>query len=194
MGWDTSRFAQGAASGGLLPGVGYGFFGGGGEDPEKEAMGYLDKIPGEAHRNLDPWVDYGRSLTQDPGGRLNQIGQGYHQSPGFQFALQQALQGAGHAAASGGMAGSPQHEQENMGIATNLGNQDYNNWMTNALGLHNTGFAGGMGASTNINDQIIQALAQKANLSYAGQQGRNEGMGNMFGNIIGAGANLAAFM
>ena len=34
------------------------------------------------------------------------------------------------------MAGSPQHEQENMQLATNLGNQEYNGWLTKALGLY----------------------------------------------------------
>lgn len=164
------------------------------EDPSKEGMNYLDQIPGETHKNLDPWADYGHKLTQDPGGRLNEIGQSYHQSPGFQFALQQALQGAGHAQAAGGMAGSPQHEFQNMETATQLGNQDYNEWMKNALGLHNEGYTQGQNASTNINDQIIQALAGKSGLAYRGAAQNNQNNSANFNNILqGAGA-LAAFL
>ena len=102
---------------------------------------------------MQPYIDQGQAqygnlnsqygqLMNDPGGRMNQIGQSYHQSPGFQFALQQALQGAGHAAAAGGMAGSPHHEQQNMGLATNLANQDYNQWLQQALGLYGRGMSG----------------------------------------------------
>lgn len=189
---DVQKFGLTAGAGSL----GAGLMGmlGGSNNPADAGMGYLDQIPGETHKNLDQWANYGYGLTQDPGGRLNQIGQGYHQSPGFQFAMQQALQGGNHAAAAGGMAGSPQHEQQNMQLATNLANQDYNTWMQNALGLHNTGFTQGQNASTNINDQIVQALAAKSGLAYKGQAAQNESEGNMWGNIIGGAASLAAFL
>lgn len=190
---DIQRMGLGAGAGSMGAGL-MGLFGGGGKNPADEGMRYLDKIPGETHRNLDKWADYGYNLTQNPGERLNEIGQGYHQSPGFQFALQQALQGSGHAAAAGGMAGSPQHEQQNMGIATHLADQDYNNWMKNALGLHDTGYSQGQNASSNINDQIIQALAAKSGLSYKGQAAQNESQGNMWGNLLGGAASLAAFL
>lgn len=184
----------GKASG--LAGIGTGLAGlfMGNNNPADAGMGYLDQIPGETHKNLDPWANYGMNLTQHPGERLNEIGQGYHQSPGFQFALQQALQGSGHAAAAGGMAGSPQHEFQNMGIATGLADQDYNKWLENAMGLHNTGYTQGQSASTNINDQIIQALAAKSGLAYKGTQAQNESQGNIFGNILGGASTLAAFL
>jgi hypothetical protein len=170
------------------------FLFGNGENPADEASPYLDQIPGETRKNLQPWADYGMSLTQNPGGRLNQIGQDYKQSPGFQFALQQALQGGNHAAAAGGMAGSPQHEFQNMATATGLASQDYNDWMKNALGLHNEGYQQGQTASTNINDQIIQALAAKSGLAYKGAAQQNQGFASNLGNVLQGAGSLAAFL
>ena len=189
---DVQKLGLTAGAGSLGSGL-MGLFGGN-NNPADAGMDYLNQIPGQTHKNLDPWANYGMNLTQHPGERLNEIGQGYHQSPGFQFALQQALQGAGHAQAAGGMAGSPQHEFQNMGLATNLANQDYNQWMKNALGLHNEGYGQGQDASTNINDQIIQALAAKSGLAYKGAAAQNESQGNIFGNLLGGAATLAAFL
>ena len=118
---------------------------GGGKNPANSAMPYLNQIPGQTQQYQQPWYQAGQNqlpelesqygqLMNDPGGRMNQIGESFHESPGFKFALQQALQGGNHAAAAGGMAGSPQHEQQNMQLATDLGNQEYNNWMLGLLG------------------------------------------------------------
>jgi len=107
---------------------------------------------------------------------LSKSGNSFHESPGFKFALQQALQGAGHAAAAGGMAGSPQHEQQNMGLATDLANQDYYNYMQGATGLYGQGLSGmqglsqqGQQAGQSLADQIAQSLGQKAQYDYEGQ-------------------------
>jgi hypothetical protein len=130
-------------------------------------------------------------LIRDPSGRLNQIGAGFQQSPGFQFALQQALQGAGHASAAGGMAGSPQHEQQNMGLATNLANQDYYNFMDRALGLHGQGLQGmqgiagmGLSAGKSLSDLIAQALAQRGAYEYAGNASQNAGLGGLISILV----------
>jgi hypothetical protein len=214
-----SGAASGAAAGsmfgpwGTAIGAGAGFLGGGfmggDEDPKKEAMEYLHQIPGAISPYFNPFIDAGRgaipalqgqygSLLSNPGGKLNDIGSGYHQSPGFQFALQQALQGSGHAAAAGGMAGSPQHEQQNMQLATDIGNQDYNNWMHNALGLYGAGlsgeeglYKGGLTASTSMADQIAQMLAAKSKVSYEGAAQSNEKTGDMIGNFGAIGSFLS---
>lgn len=160
------------------------------EDPSEAAQGYLDKIPSTIKPYYEPYVESGRNAMSDfqketgrllnPNQLISEIGGGYQQSPGFKFALQQALQGAGHAAAAGGMAGSPQHEQENMGIATNLGNQDYYNYMSNALGLYGMGYKGmgdmmhqGYKASSDLASDLGSALGSQAQLGYAGASNRN---------------------
>jgi hypothetical protein len=204
----------GAGAGGAV-GAGIGSMFADWSNPADSANPYFDQMPGEISKYFDPYINAGKNalpglqdqygkLTNDPGARLNEIGQGYHQSPGFQFALQQALQGAGHAAAAGGMAGSAQHEQQNMGIATNLANQDYNQWLGNALGMYKTGLSGeqglydtGANAGMRAGENMASILAQRAKLAYEGQNAENEHEGGMWGSIgsgIGTAAGMMAFL
>ena len=185
----------------------------GGKNPADSAMPYLNQIPGQTQPYMQPWFDAGRnalprlqgqydSLLGDPGAKMNQIGQSFKESPGFKFAMQQALQGANHAAAAGGMAGSPQHEQQSMQLATDLGNQEYNNWLQNALGLYGAGLSGEQGLSQqgqqsgqSIADMIAQTLAQQGNLAFQGQRQQNQNRNDLWGNIFkGAGSVLGAFL
>lgn len=210
MGFDWKNWATAGGAG--MAGAGLGAMFGDYKNPADAGMGYMDQIPGQLDKYLSPYINAGQrqlpgledqynQLSTDPGGRLNQIGQGYHQSPGFQFALQQALQGSGHAAAAGGMAGSPQHEQQNMGIATGLADQDYNQWLGNALGMYNTGLAGKQGlydtgAKTGMamGEDLASVLANKAKLAYEGQNAENEHEGGMWGSIFGAAATAAPYI
>lgn len=186
-----------------------GIFGKGG-DPSKEAMKYIDQIPGQTNQYFDPYFQAGKSqlpglqeqysqLLGGPGEKLNQIGSSYQQSPGFKFAMEQALKGAGNAAAAGGMAGSPQHEQQNMTLASDLASQDYNNWLQQATGLYGQGLSGSQGlagagqqAGQSQADMISNALAQKGNLAYQSQKYKNEN--SPWGGILGGLGSLAAFL
>ena len=183
----------------------------GGKNPADSAMPYLNQIPGQTQQYQQPWMQAGKDqlpglqdqynqLMNDPGGKMNQIGEGFKESPGFKFAMQQALQGGNHAAAAGGMAGSPQHEQQNMQMATDLGNQEYGNWMKNALGMYGQGLEGSQGmanqgqqAGQSMADMIAQTLAQQANLSFNGQQQQNQNKSDMWGNVFKGAGSLAAF-
>jgi len=208
MDWKNWLTAGGA---GAAAGIGSALFGDW-KNPADAAMGDMDKIPGQISKYLDPYINqgneqYGRlndqygQLMKDPGGRVNQIGQSYHQSPGFQFALQQALQGAGHAAAAGGMAGSPQHEQQNMTVATGLANQDYNQYLQNALGAYGMGLSGSQGiyntgarAGMSAGEDMASYFANRAKLQYEGQNAENQHSGGMFGSLVGAGAQILPFL
>lgn len=178
----------------------------GGKNPADAAMPYLQQIPGQTKKYFQPYINAGEealpqlqqqygSLLNNPGGMLNNIGQGFQASPGFNFAMQQALQGANHAAAAGGMAGSPQHQQQNMQLATDIGNQEYNHWLQNALGLYGSGLSGqqglanmGMESGSRMADMIAQTLAQQGNLAFGGQRQLNQNQNDLFGNIFkGAG-------
>lgn len=192
-------------------------FGGGGyQNPAPYGQQYLSQIPGATGGYFNPYINAGQqtipglqaqygNLTNNPGGVLNSIGAGYQQSPGFKFALDQALGGSDRAAAGGGMVGSPMHQQQNMELATNLANQDYNNWLGKATGLYGAGlqgqqglYAGGLQAGGSMADMISQALAAQGQMAYTGQQNqnqmnaskRNSNM-NLFGQGIGA---LGAFL
>jgi hypothetical protein len=187
-------------------------FFGGGKNPADAAMPYLNQIPGQTQQYQQPWFDAGKNqlsglqdqygqLMNDPGGKMNDIGKSFQQSPGFKWAMDQALQGGNHAAAAGGMAGSPQHEQQNMQMATDMGNQEYNNWMKNALGMYGQGLEGSQGmanqgqqAGQSMSDMIAQTLAQQANLSFNGQQQQNQNKSDMWGNAFKlGGAALGGF-
>ncbi len=176
------------------------------KNPADKANEYLNRIPGEAGKYYEPWRQLGErtipgmedeynKLLGNPGDKLNQIGQNYKQSPGFNFALQQALGASNRGAAAGGMAGSPASQQQNMQIGSDLASQDYNNWMQNALGLYNQGLGGkqdfmhmGQNSSNNMADMIQQMLAQQAAYGYQGQASKNQS--NPWGNILGGLAGM----
>jgi len=185
----------------------------GGKNPADAAMPYLNQIPGQASPYLDPFFQAGKgalnplqeqykNLLGDPGGFMNKIGGSYQQSPGFKSAMEQALAAGNHAAAAGGMAGTPQSQFQQMQMATGLANQDYNNWMQNALGLYGQGLTGeqgmaGMGqqAGQSLSDLISQTLAQQGNLAFQGQRQQNQNKNDLWGNIFkGAGSLFGAFM
>jgi hypothetical protein len=183
--------------GGLASGIGpiagglYGLFGGGGKNPADAAMPYLNQIPGVGHQYYDPWINQGinamgqtsgvyNQMTMNPGDYYNKIASGYKQSPGYQFKLQQGLGAAGNAAAAGGMAGSPQHQQQATSVAEGIANQDFNDYLNQVLGINRTGLQGqenaqnrGYGASQGLSDLLGSNLAQQANLAFQGQAGEN---------------------
>ena len=197
---------QNIMGGGMLAG-GLGSLFGGQKDPTKDAMGYLQQIPSQTAPFFGPYYGAGLNslgqlqgqygnLLQDPGARLNQIGAGYKESPGFKFALQQALSGANQASAAGGMAGSPQSQQQNMELATQLANQDYNNWLQQATGLYGAGLQGaqglaGMGqqAGRNYANLLAQSLADQAKLKYSGNVAQNQNFGSGLG-MLGSGLGM----
>jgi|SRR5579872_2212836 hypothetical protein len=172
---------------------------------------YLQQIPGQLTPYYQPYMDAGtgamtslqgqyNDLINDPGGKYNQIGQSFHQSPGFDFAMQQALQGSGHAAAAGGMAGSPEHEQQNQQLATNLANQDYYNYMSGATGMYNQGLHGqqdmmhqGYQATQSLTDQIAQELSQQARLQYAQDASKKAAQSSIWGDLAQGAATGAGY-
>ena len=178
------------------------------KSPADAADPYLSQIGQQTGQYYQPYMQGGQNamnalqgqypgLLNDPGGKLNQIGSSYQQSPGFKFAMQQALQGAGHASAAGGMAGSPQDSQQQMQMASDIASQDYNNWLQQATGMYNQGLSGeqgmaGMGANA-ANSQanmVAQQLAAQAQNDYKGQQHQNNSWGNAFGNVLGGAASF----
>lgn len=210
MAFNWQSGAQEGIQHGLIPGIAAGFLDKW-KNPSKEAGKYFDQIPDELRKYFDPYIqagnralpglerEHGRLIT-DPGKRMNEIGADYQQSPGFQFALQKALQGAGHAAAAGGMAGSPQHEEQNMGIATGLANQDYNQWLQQALGLYGRGLSGeeniygiGARAGMGMGENMASYLANRAKLEYEGQNAENQ-RGGGWGAAFSSAAQYLPFM
>lgn len=191
---------------------GLGGLGNPGKNPADAAMPYLDQISDKGGKPLQPYMDYGEkslpvlqnqyeSLINGPGKKLNSIGEDFQQSPGFKFALEQALGAANRSSAAGGMAGSPANQQESMTLATNLANQDYYNWLGGATGLYGKGLQGeegmadrGANAGKSMSDLIAQQLSQQANLAYQGEKQKNESSSANWGSIFGGIASALPYI
>jgi len=186
--------------------------GGNAKNPYDSAEGYFNQIPGRLHEGYDPYINAGRSamgdlqgqygqLINDPNAMYNKFAKGYQQSPGYQWQLGQGMNAAGNAAAAGGMAGSPQHQQQAATMAEGLANQDFQRYMDSITGMYGKGISGlegintmGYGASTGLADSLANHLAMQGQSAFAGQASQNQARGNMWGNIIGGAGALAAFL
>ncbi len=182
------------------------------EHPMREANEYFNQIPDILKQNFNPYIKRGKragnmlegeygELLGDPGGKLNEIGGSFQQSPGFDFALKKALSGANSSMAAGGMSGSPMHEQNNMETATNLANQDYNNWIKNALGLYGEGLHGEQGmydigarAGIGMGEDLASMKAQQGRMAYENAAGKNQKSGMDMNNMLQAAGMLMAFL
>lgn len=174
---------------------------GGGKNPADAAMPYLNQIPGQTNQYQDPFFQAGKGaldplkeqynkLLGDPGAFMNKIGESYQQSPGYKFALEQALAAGNNAAAAGGMSGTPQSQYQQMQTVTGLANQDYNSWLGNALGLYGQGLSGEQGlantgqqAGQNMADMIANLLAQQGNMAFRGAQEENSQRNSLLGGL-----------
>lgn len=190
-------------------------FGGGGSNPANAAMPYLNQIPGMLSQYYQPYINLGQQgmnliapyqqqlmqLMQNPTGVMNQIGQNFQQSPGYQWQVDQATRAANQAAAAGGMAGSPSSQYNVANTVNQMANQDYYNYLNHGLGMYNQGLSGtgnlaqyltqlGYGASTGLAGDLASNLMNQANLAYSGQANQNQMGQGMFGALLGAGTGL----
>lgn len=185
---------------------GGGFMGklfGGGHDAGADASQYYNQIPDVLKKYLGPYADRGNqvfpglqgqynSLMNDPGGMLNKMGQGYQQSPGYQFQVNQATGAANNAAAAGGMLGSPQHQQNTASMVNNLANQDFNKYLGSVLNLYGRGLGGeqniyntGAGVSSNLGEDLGNSLMNQGNMAYSNAMNKNQSAQQMMGMLMG---------
>jgi hypothetical protein len=173
-------------------------------NPANGAMGYFNQAIQGLPQYFQPYMQAGQNalpgyqnvlnqLTSNPGQFINQVGQNYQASPGYQFNVQQATNAANRAGAAGGMAGSPQEQQNLAGTVSGLANQDYYNYLSTSLGQFDQGLQGqgnlvgmGYGASKGLGEDIANLLSSQGSLAYAGQANQNE----MEGGNAGAQAGL----
>jgi hypothetical protein len=185
-------------------------------NPYDAASQYYNKIPGAVSPLYAPYQQAGQgalkqlqgqygSLINDPGAMYNRVASGYQQSPGYNWQLNQGLNAANNAAAAGGMLGSPQHQQQSATVAEGLANQDYYNYLQNALGSQQHQYGLGLEGLQGLNTQGYGANDQLANIMYsmlagqgqnafAGQAAENQNEGTQWGNIFGGLSSLAAFL
>ena len=117
----------------------------------QNALPHLNDLSGEYQK-----------LYQDPNAIISRIGSGYRESPGYQWRLNQGENAITNAQARGGMAGTAQHQQEAGELAGHLADQDYNDYLKNALGLFGTGLQGRTGIETGIFNTGAEASSSLA--------------------------------
>lgn len=205
MAFNWGNFGRGTASGGLIPGIAQGFFGG--DDPADAANEYIQQIPGQTKQYYEPYINAGKGalpilqgeygkLLNDPSGMINKIGAGYKQSPGFKFALEKALAGGNRQFAGGGMGGSPSNALWGMETAEGLASQDYDKFLSHALSQYGLGLGGeekmagwGQQAGSSYADMMAQALAAQAKLKYESEKSKND----FWPDIMGSAAKALPF-
>lgn len=191
--------------------LGIGNAGGGYSNPADAGMPYLDQIAPTITPYYQPYIDNGQNamntlmpqynqLISNPGQKFAEMGQGFQQSPGYQFQYNQGMNAANSAAQAGGMAGTPYHQQNAANMASNLANQDFYNYMNQVSGLYDQGMAGmsdvnhmGYNASDQLAQSLMSALMSQSGMAYAGannqnaaNQASNSNMMNLIGGAIGS--------
>jgi hypothetical protein len=186
---------------------------GGGKNPADAAKPYLDEIPGIGHNAYDPYITEGQNagkvtqeefmkLLSDPTGFLNKLMEGYKTSEGYNAQKETLQKELGATAAAGGIAGTPL-DQMNQGEAIQkLLSGDMQQFLTNVLGLYNTGLEGesgkenkGFQASGSLADLLGGAKNQQAGLAFQGTKQENENKAGAFSALakaLAAGAGYAA--
>lgn len=184
-------------------------------NPANAANDYLNQIPGQTGKYYQPYQDAGREalghltnqygqMSSDPNAVYNQLAGGYKESPGFQHQLQQALGASGNASAAGGMLGTPQHQEQNMQLASDMSSADFEKYLNHVIGLHSEGLSGesdinkmGYGANTEYANMLANVLGTQGQYSYAGQAGENtarsKGLADIFSGAGAAGGGIANY-
>lgn len=183
------------------------------DNPYEAGQSTINNIPNTIKPYYEPSINAGNralpnlesnygALTSHPGQKLNEIGGDFHASPGFQFALKQALMGAGNAEAARGMMYSPEHQQINEQTAVGLADQDYYNYLNHAMNLFGTGLQGeqglyntGVGSSRELGESLgnvdMSKAIQQILAAQAGNEHEQGGLGAFLG---GVGSALPAFI
>ncbi len=185
-----------SAAGGLA-----GLFGKKKKDPSKAGMKYLNNIQPSMSPYYQPYIDKGRAASEsvnneynqqvsDPSAIYNKLGAGYKESPGYQFRLNQALQAGNQSQAAGGMLGTPQNQQQNMGIAGDQAGADFEKYLQNVIGIYKGGIAGqegtagrGYDASSTMGNAAGDIEGRKAEMAYNGADSMNKGNAQNWENI-----------
>ena len=178
------------------------------DNPADSGMNYLNQIPGTITPYYQPYIDAGNqslntlmgqynNLLSDPGAVMSMAGSGFQQSPGYQYQYDQGMNAANSAAASGGMLGTPYHQQQAASTAEGLANQDYYNFLNHSLGLYNQGLSGmqginqmGYGASNELAQSLAGNLQSQAGMAYAGQGNQNQANADFIHGIAGGVASF----
>lgn len=176
----------------------------GGQSAVNKAQNYLNQIPNTGRQYNLPYIQGGQqagdilttqygNMASDPQEFINSIMRNYKPSEGYQFQKGELEKEAGNAAAAGGIAGTPYHQQQQAQLVQQLLSTDMQNWLNNVLGVQRTGLQGeqnlfntGYDASGRQSDLETNALNQQAGLAYQGQSQKNNAHNQLIQAIIKA--------
>lgn len=182
------------------------------KNPAGSANKYLNQIPGTMQPYFQPFINQGaqagnqltnqyNQMTQNPGEFMSKLSQGYQQSPGYQFKLQQALNAGANASARGGMLGTPADVQQSEQTAHDISNQDYEDYMNRILAMFGQGQKGQQGlqeqgfkASTGFGENLGNLLGQQAQYAFGGQAGKNANSSQNWSNLFSGLSNLLPYL
>jgi hypothetical protein len=141
----------------------------------KEAQGYTEPYRTAGTSSLQAYLG---SLGLGGSAAQQSALKSFQTSPGYQFALQQGLNGVQSSAAAGGYGMSGAEQKALSDYGQNMANQEYGNWQKQLFGL------AGMGqtSSENAANRSFQAGSLLAN---QGQQYAQD-YGNLYGNMAQA--------
>jgi hypothetical protein len=173
------------------------------EDPSKEANKYMSQIPGVGKQYYNPFIDrgnragntlegeYGRMMN--PTSFMDDIMKNYKMSEGAQYEQDKLGKGIGSTAAAGGFAGTPEHQRSYGEMAGKIMSGDMQQYLTNALGIHDRGMTGeegffnkGFDASSSLADLLGGTLASQGTMAYQGAQQKNANQSALFSAIAKA--------
>lgn len=170
------------------------------EDPTKGANRYLDQIPGVGQKYYGGYIDRGNRAgaklegeygkLMNPTSFIDDIMKNYSTSQGAQYQQKELGRGIGATAASGGYAGTPEHQKEYGNMASDIMSKDMQQYLQNALGVYGTGLSGeqnfdtqGFNASGSMADLLGGKLSSQAGLSFQNSS-QNNANRNAFMNAI----------
>lgn len=191
--WSALLGGAGQAAGGLL-----GFY----NNPADAAMEYSEQLYDTISPYYNPYIKAGRmalgvlgpeyyQLINDPYSQMDEMASGFQPSPGYEYQYNQSMNAINTAAAAGGVAGSPAHQQAASDQASASASQDYWNYMNYMNGLYRTGLGGmgdinqmGYGASSELAGYLAQNLMNMSRIAAMGARAQNSAIGNVVGGVM----------
>lgn len=178
------------------------------KDPGKAANPYLDAIERDSISRFKPYTDnssigpgltdqYGR-MASDPVGSMEAIRGQYKQGAGHKRALYDAMMAGDNAAAAGGMAGTPMHQNQRMEDIAGINDQYERAWTRDAMDNQRYGMQGQQGMFDRSMDANRYLNETTGDLNYSrakmgmnnAQQGNRMKMGLIKLLMQGAGTAL----
>lgn len=143
-------------------------------------------------------IEQYQQMAMNPNDYYAGLGSGFRQDPGYQWNLDQQLSAQDRAMAAGGMLGSPQHQKLSSQLASNLANQYYQNYLSNQLGIANSGLSGlegqqrvGLNQSNLGLQGLNNIMTQDLNYGYNASNQLGQSMSDYWRNKAGLAAGRA---